>query len=64
MKSAGRSRLAVLALALLMVAGCGQKGPLYPPDDPRAAERYDPQGDVTHTVPASEPDDETPDEES
>lgn len=28
-----------LALALLL-AGCGQKGPLYLPDDKAAAERY------------------------
>lgn len=32
--------LAVLMLALL--AGCGQKGPLYLPGDEEAAEAYDP----------------------
>ncbi|RDB42182.1 lipopeptide [Halomonas sp. DQ26W] len=33
--------LAVLMLATLMLlAGCGQKGPLYQPDDEQAAERY------------------------
>lgn len=32
--------LAILMLALL--AGCGQKGPLYLPGDEEAAETYDP----------------------
>ena len=38
---------AALALALalgLVLAGCGQKGPLYLPGDEAAAERYDPAG--------------------
>ncbi|MCE9682465.1 lipoprotein [Halomonas sp. M5N1S15] len=35
-----RLTLAALALAALMLAGCGQKGPLYLPDDEQAAERY------------------------
>ncbi|MCE8026037.1 MULTISPECIES: LPS translocon maturation chaperone LptM [Halomonadaceae] len=37
------SRLALAALTLaasLLLAGCGQKGPLYLPDDEAAAERY------------------------
>lgn len=37
------SRLALTALALcasLLLIGCGQKGPLYLPDDEAAAERY------------------------
>ncbi|PAU77551.1 LPS translocon maturation chaperone LptM [Halomonas salipaludis] len=34
------ARAALLALALLLLAGCGQKGPLYLPDDQQAAERY------------------------
>ena len=38
-----RFALATLALALaLALAGCGQKGPLYLPDDEQAAERYGP----------------------
>ena len=38
-----RFALAALALALaLALAGCGQKGPLYLPDDEQAAERYGP----------------------
>ncbi|SFU92829.1 Predicted small lipoprotein YifL [Halomonas korlensis] len=40
-------RLACTLLALTLaatLAGCGQKGPLYMPDDERAAERYDPTG--------------------
>ena len=45
-------RAALLALALLLVAGCGQKGPLYLPDDQQAAERY------------GDPADATPDDES
>ncbi|RKR07459.1 putative small lipoprotein YifL [Kushneria sinocarnis] len=37
-------RLALCALALpLVLAGCGQKGPLYMPSDQQAQERYDPQ---------------------
>lgn len=33
-------RLALAALILISLAGCGQKGPLYLPDDEAAAERY------------------------
>lgn len=32
--------LALAALALLLLAGCGQKGPLYLPGDEAAEERY------------------------
>ncbi|QTF92627.1 lipoprotein [Halomonas sp. BM-2019] len=33
-----------LALAMALgLAGCGQKGPLYLPDDERTAERYGPR---------------------
>ncbi|MEQ6917972.1 LPS translocon maturation chaperone LptM [Halomonas aquatica] len=35
---------ATLALGLVLLAGCGQKGPLYLPGDEAAAERYDPAG--------------------
>ncbi|WP_417329415.1 LPS translocon maturation chaperone LptM [Halomonas cupida] len=34
---------AMLTLLGLMVAGCGQKGPLYLPGDEEAAERYGPR---------------------
>lgn len=34
---------ALLTLLGLMLAGCGQKGPLYLPDDEDAAERYGPR---------------------
>ena len=40
------ARLAWLILVALLLAGCGQKGPLYMPDDEQAAERYDPQDDL------------------
>ncbi len=33
---------AALGIALLTLAGCGQKGPLYMPDDEQASEQYDP----------------------
>nr|WP_251976039.1 lipoprotein [Salinicola sp. S1-1-2] len=35
--------LGVLVGALLALAGCGQKGPLYLPGDSESAETYDPQ---------------------
>ncbi len=33
-------KVALALAALLMLAGCGQKGPLYLPDDEQAAQRY------------------------
>lgn len=33
-------RAALALAALLVLAGCGQKGPLYLPGDEAAAERY------------------------
>lgn len=33
-----RTRLLLLALLFLLVQGCGQKGPLYLPDDPEHRE--------------------------
>ncbi|MFC2991656.1 MULTISPECIES: LPS translocon maturation chaperone LptM [Halomonas] len=39
-----RPALTALLLALLVgVAGCGQKGPLYLPDDEQAAQQYGPR---------------------
>ncbi|WP_106418847.1 LPS translocon maturation chaperone LptM [Salinicola tamaricis] len=35
---------ALLTLIGLAVAGCGQKGPLYLPENDQAAKTYDPQG--------------------
>lgn len=32
----GRGLCALLAIAVLMTAGCGQKGDLYLPDEPQA----------------------------
>lgn len=43
----GRLALPALVLALLVgLAGCGQKGPLYMPDDEPAAERQAPHDDA------------------
>ena len=38
--------LPALLLALMSLAGCGQKGPLYLPGDEEAAERYGPRETV------------------
>nr|WP_045993944.1 lipoprotein [Halomonas sp. S2151] len=38
--------LPALLLALMALAGCGQKGPLYQPGDEEAAERYGPRETV------------------
>lgn len=34
-------RWLILVALLSLLAGCGQKGPLYLPDDEAAAERYE-----------------------
>lgn len=39
------NRLILAMLTTLVLAGCGQTGPLYMPDDQQSLERYDPQGD-------------------
>ena len=39
------NRLILAILTTLVLAGCGQTGPLYMPDDQQSLERYDPQGD-------------------
>ncbi|MCE8017440.1 lipoprotein [Halomonas sp. MCCC 1A17488] len=39
-RAAPRARPLALALAALLLAGCGQKGPLYLPGDEAAEERY------------------------
>ena len=39
------NRLIPAMMAALVLAGCGQTGPLYMPDDQQSLERYDPQGD-------------------
>ncbi len=46
-------RWPVIATLLLMLAGCGQKGPLYLPGDEAAAERYG-SGDAQQDTNASE----------
>ncbi|REC93644.1 LPS translocon maturation chaperone LptM [Kushneria indalinina] len=38
------NRLIPAMLATLVLAGCGQTGPLYMPGDEQSSERYDPQG--------------------
>ncbi len=40
--SAPRTALGIVLVALALLAGCGQKGPLYMPGDEQAAEQYDP----------------------
>ncbi|TDU18991.1 putative lipoprotein [Chromohalobacter marismortui] len=56
--------LAILGLAVFTLAGCGQKGPLYMPDDEQASEQYDPAGayenDDAADSDASGEDDATP----
>ncbi|WP_110685766.1 LPS translocon maturation chaperone LptM [Salinicola aestuarinus] len=48
-----RRMLALLTLlALVALAGCGQTGPLYMPNDSDAAETYDPQGVHERDAPA------------
>ena len=39
-------RPALLPALLMVLAGCGQKGPLYLPGDEEAAERYGPRETV------------------
>lgn len=39
------NRLILAMMTALVLAGCGQTGPLYMPDDQQSLERYDPQGD-------------------
>lgn len=34
----------LIALAMLTLSGCGQKGPLYMPGDTESSKTYDPQG--------------------
>lgn len=67
------ARLALLAVALILLAGCGQKGPLYLPGDTEAAERYGPRPAPEGTAddapddagPSDEgADNESPDDES
>lgn len=64
-------RLAFTLLALTLVltlatalAGCGQKGPLYMPDDERAAERYDPAGQEDASEDAGQDDANASDDET
>lgn len=60
-------RLAPLALlTLALLAGCGQKGPLYLPGDEAAAERYDPAGqqEASDEDAARQDDDTARDDES
>lgn len=38
------NRLLMAMMATLVLAGCGQTGPLYMPDDQQSRDRYDPQG--------------------
>lgn len=47
------SRYAAVLCLLLFAAGCGQKGPLFLPDDPNAARSE---------IPGQEPEDDTAEE--
>ncbi len=49
------SSVGITALLLMLLAGCGQKGPLYLPGDEEAAEAYDPARE--HMEPGLEKDD-------
>lgn len=39
------NRLILAMMTALVLAGCGQTGPLYMPDNQQSRDRYDPQGD-------------------
>ena len=52
--SASRTALGIVLIALALLAGCGQKGPLYMPGDEQAAEQYDP-ADVYPEEPEAQP---------
>lgn len=41
---ASRVAFGVALAVFVLLAGCGQKGPLYMPGDEQAAEQYDPAG--------------------
>lgn len=46
-------------LMLVMLAGCGQKGPLYLPGDKEATETYDPTGEAYESEPEADQDNDT-----
>lgn len=52
-------RAFAIIVTLLLLAGCGQKGPLYLPGDEAAAERYDPQQERQDDAPTPAPDSES-----
>ncbi|WP_456269019.1 LPS translocon maturation chaperone LptM [Kushneria sp. AK178] len=55
-------RLISAMLAALVLAGCGQTGPLYMPDDEAARERYDPQD--AYQQDDAQPDDASPNDDA
>ncbi len=42
-----RRLVPILLFLAVALAGCGQKGPLYQPDNEAAAERYSPRDEAT-----------------
>lgn len=51
--------LGLVLLSLAVLAGCGQKGPLYLPGDEEAAETYDPTGEAYESEPEVDQDNDT-----
>mgnify|MGYP001453769386 CR=1 FL=1 len=49
----------LLIVMTALLAGCGQKGPLYLPGDEQAAETYDPTGAAYDEQPDADQDNDT-----
>ena len=53
------SAMAGVLLMLMLLVGCGQKGPLYLPGNEEAAQTYDPTGEAFGTDPEADQDNDT-----